>query len=249
MRWVASSYPARVHALVLALAITSFAASTSAQRAAPPAAPAAVDDARARNQSAVRAYLDGRFDEAAAKLEEAIALAPAEPVLHLNLGKVREALRDRPRAIDAYERYLALSPAARERVVLEAKIAELKREIAQAKALDEERAARPAPQMSAPPPPASRPSVAPFVLGGAGALGLGASAVLGVFASSAHDAAERAATGLEAQRDQDRASRFALASNVSLVAGAVLVVAGVVWLVVDLRAQGVRAPSYGGSVR
>ena len=115
----------RTLAFVLASAFVTLA--LVSERAA--AAPTATDRARELDQRAVAAYLDGRFQEAIDRLLEAITLAPSEPLLYLNLGRVYEAMRDRPRAVEAYERYLALAPAAKERLVLERRIADLRREL------------------------------------------------------------------------------------------------------------------------
>ena len=107
----------------------------------PPASAEAIDRAKALNASAVAAYQAGHFTDAVAQLREAIRFAPSEPVLHLNVGKAYEALRDRREAVAAYERYLALAPAAKERVVLDASIVAIRRELTEVAEREERRLA------------------------------------------------------------------------------------------------------------
>ena len=208
-----------------------------ADEPAPGPSAASVDRARALNQAAVSAYLDGRFAVAAATLEEAVKLAPTEPVLFLNLGKAREAERDRPRAIAAYERYVALSPTSRDRVVVETKIATLRRELSDAAELERQRALTRwrEEERARPGPSTSRVDVLPFVVGGVGLAAVGAGAALGLLARGAIADARDASTGVDAKEKEDRAHGLALGANVAFVAGGALVLTGATWAVLDAR--------------
>lgn len=213
----------------------------------PPAASPAVEHARILNQTSVSAYLDGRFAVAAAGFEEAIALAPNEPVLFLNLGKAREATGDRPRAVAAYERYLVLAPAARDRVVVEAKVTALHRELAELAAREEERISRGRRDAAN---ARSRPvSVVPFIVGGIGLVGLGVGAALGISANGKLADARNAVTGADAKSGRDAAHDLALGANVAFVAGGALLVTGAVWAVLDSKRRSSDALAVGFDAR
>jgi tetratricopeptide (TPR) repeat protein len=215
----------RLAAILLALA---------AVFAAAPARAASASDhdlALALFKHAGEAYNRGDFRGAADDLTKAYALEPA-PVLLYNLGRAYEGLGDTKKAIDAYGRYLEAQPNAEDRGALETRLATLRRQLEL-----EQRAARPV----APPPlppraaPKRRPlAPLPVVLAAVGAAGLGAGGVLGALALS-ENANENAATTsqLDAQSAHDRGATFATAANVAFVAGAVLAVAGIVWIIVD----------------
>ncbi len=59
---------------------------------------------------ATRAFVQQRFAEAAAGYERCIALMPAEPAFHFNLGTAREKQGDIARAVDAYLMAWRLNP-------------------------------------------------------------------------------------------------------------------------------------------
>lgn len=208
----------------------------------PPASAEAIDRAKALNASAVAAYLAGRFTDAVAQLREAIRFAPSEPILHLNVGKAYEALRDRREAVAAYERYLALAPAAKERVVLEARIVSMRRELTEVaereeRRLAEERARMEAERRAKETPAKASVSPWPFVVVGVGAAGLGAGVISGVLATGKHDDAVASPVGIDARQKQDSAESLALGANVALAVGGALLAAGVAWVWLDARAR------------
>lgn len=78
-----------------------------------PAARAAEHDQRGR-----QAYAEGRYDDCITEYTQADALAPSERYAY-NIGKCSERAGYLPRAIEAYERYLRLAPAATDRDQIE----------------------------------------------------------------------------------------------------------------------------------
>lgn len=90
-----------------------------------------------------------------------------------------------------------------------------------------------------PPPPANGPSAGPFVVMGAGALGLAVGAGFGLAFLDAHDEWRNAqpSTPLEidaAEESFARAEAFAIAADVLFVAGGLAVAGGLTWLLVEL---------------
>lgn len=188
----------------------------------------------------VTAYREGRFDAAAALLDEAYGLQP-EPVLLYNLARAREGAGEDDAAADAYRRYLATdgadetdASAARARLaVLDRRIEE--RHALEARAAEREAQARAAPPAGESAPPAAHPvAIAPWVLAGAGALVLVVGGILGGLMLDRNAAAQNAASQLDALAAHGDAETFAIAADTSYVVGALALGAGVVWGVVDL---------------
>src|SRR4051812_6436550 len=147
-------------------------------------------------EQSAKAYRDGRFQDAIDLLVEARRIKP-EPVLLYNIGRAYEALGKPTEAADAYAAYLEEDPKAADRRAIEIRITTLR---AQAGELDKARTMPPPaepkplppePASSAPPPQASDSlAVVPWVVTGAGVVGIGAGVVLGLVAESRHSAAD-----------------------------------------------------------
>ena len=175
------------------------------------------------------AYKRGDFRGAVNDLEKAYSLEPV-PVLLYNLGRAYEGLGETKKAIDAYERYLKAQPEAEDRGAIQQRLVTLHREAAR----EEERANNPPP-----PPPVvvvrSRPlGAGPIVVTSIGAAGLVAGGVLGALALSTSSNENSPQTSqLDAQSAHDRGAAFATGANVAFIAGGVIAIAGIVWLIVD----------------
>jgi tetratricopeptide (TPR) repeat protein len=184
-------------------------------------------------------YKQGRFREAVDLLEEAHRLKP-EPVLLYNLARAYEGLGDTTRALAAYQSYLAAEPGTPDKGAIETRIATLKRQLEERRALEArgEAAERDQPSPSPSPAEPRSPSPLPWIVAGVGAAGVGAGVVFGLLANSKHDDTANAESGLAATELQADAERFATIANVALVAGGVLCVGGVVWGVIDVAGSG-----------
>jgi tetratricopeptide (TPR) repeat protein len=197
-------------------------------------APARADEAQSPEQRALdlfdkseTAYQNGRFAEAAMYLRGAYALKP-DPVLLYNLARAYEGMGDLDRAVKAYQDFLAAEPSAKDRASIEMRVATLNKQIADREAA-RKRAALPPPR---------KPNAVPWIVAGAGALGLGTGAVLGVLSAKAHRDARDESGQTAAESDQADAKRLATAANVALIAGGAVIAIGVVWGLLDLRASG-----------
>lgn len=240
---------------VLALAVLSLTPSAPllAQDDAdrPPAGEAAADDAAARDQQAravfelgVRAFEDGRYDEAVGYYGRAFELSGREALTY-NLGVANERAGNVEEAIRWLERYLRAEPGTDRRVEVEERLRVLRLAAAQA-------AEPPSPVVpSEPAAPASAPattepdprpmpeaggagSVMPFVLVGAGGAVLVTGAALLGVAAGARSTVEDADVGTrwsEVEGDADRADTMSLVGGLLLGLGLAVGAAGVVWLV------------------
>jgi len=231
-------------ATACALALFLAPATASAQ-AAPP------DKARAVElfKKSEDAYRAGDFDKAIKLLDEAYALDP-QPVLVYNRARAAEGIGDFDGAIAGYEKFLAEEPNTRDRGAIEQRLATLKRQRDERAALVKERDARrdappppppppPPREEPAPPPPTpekpAQRSVYPYVVAGAGGVGLVMGTIFGVMALGKKDDAVNERTQQKSMDLKDSADGLATASTVSFVIGSVLVVAGVTWWVLDSK--------------
>lgn len=190
-----------------------------------------VDQAVALFEVAERRYQEGRFEEAVSLLLEARELH-REAVLSYNLGRAYEELDRLPEAIEAYREYLIEAPDARDRAAVQSRIARLEANVARARA----------PHVAEPEDPSGGPSPWPFVFGGVGIAAGGAGALFGVLSlESRSDAASDPIHQTSRQSFRD-AETFALVANVSWIAGGAILLASLVWLVIDL-ASGDESPS------
>ncbi len=191
------------------------------------------------------AYRAGDFKQAAELLERAYALDP-QPVLLYNLARAREGLGELDAAITTYERFLAEDPTTRDRGAIEQRLVTLKRQRDEREALLRERAAAQQKSERAPERPVDEPrkrTVFPYVVAGAGVVGLGVGAVLGLSAVSANGDAKDEPVQQRAVDQRDSAEGLATASTIMFVVGAALVTAGAVWWFVE----GARASKSGST--
>lgn len=121
-----STFAATALFTLLALSSTAFADSPSD------------DDVEARllYQAGVSAYDAGRFEEALERFQRAYELSGREMLLY-NIATAAERARQDEIALDAYERFLEAEPETKLRGRVEAVIARLRREIAQAESARE----------------------------------------------------------------------------------------------------------------
>lgn len=185
-------------------------------------------DARALTlfEESEKAYDAGRFAEAISLLQQAYALKK-EPVLLYNLGRAYEGAGDLANAADAYESFLKAQPETPDRGALEQRIATMRRQLAEREALAKKARERENAQKE------KSPNVAPWIVSGIGVAGLGTGVVFGVLSHGKHSDAVNDPTYAGADHAQSQAKTFATVANVCLVAGAVVLVAGVVWYVLD----------------
>jgi tetratricopeptide (TPR) repeat protein len=176
-------------------------------------------------------YREGRFADAAERLERAYAIDQA-PVLLYNLARARESNGDVDQAIDAYRRYLAEEPSTRDRGAIERRLETLERQRAERIAAEEQRNAPPPPPERRPEP--SGPSAWPWITLGVGGGALVAAGLIGFFAASSHDDAVAEPSFERSLSLQDRAETFALVANVLFAAGGAIAIAGLVWGLLDL---------------
>jgi tetratricopeptide (TPR) repeat protein len=201
-----------------------------AQSPAPPDA-SAHDHALQLFSDGKKAYKQGDMQTAIKDLEAAYELEPA-PVLLYNLARAYEGIGELEKAVSAYEHFLSAEPNAEDRGAIETRLATLKRQIA-------EQSQKQAP--AAPPEVAPEvvvvprsPSVAPFFVLAAGGAGVLLGGVFGGLALGENHSQNAPTTSqLDGQSAHDRATSFAVASDVGFVAGGALIAAGVVWLIID----------------
>jgi tetratricopeptide (TPR) repeat protein len=179
----------------------------------------AAADVRARElfQKGDAAYAEGRYEEALSAFQEAYDLS-SRPQLLFNVSNALERLGRYAEAVEALEKYLANTPKARDRDVVQKRLANLKKRVETqkkdeaAKAADDEKKKKeeedksnnsgtnkqpgngeavtksPAPP---PPPPAEKPTpVLPIALIGIGGAALVTSGIFGVLTLSARSDVE-----------------------------------------------------------
>jgi len=174
-------------------------------------------------------YRDGKFAEAAAKLEEAYRLHQ-EPILLYNLARARDGNGELEAAVTAYQSYLDSAEEIRDRGAIERRLQTLRQRIAEQQRLAAERAAdkqrlnemeQRQPQQT---PDRAPPEQEDSVLGG----------VLGAMARSKHDDAAAEPIQADAVERQDEAEGLATGANVAFAVGGVLAVAGGTLTVIGL---------------
>ena len=255
----------RTSACVLAGLLLTVPAATGAQEGSPPdAAEAPVDpvdpverEAVAAFEAGERAYFAGDYERAIYHLKRAIDLRPT-PVLLYNLARPYERADRLEEAIDAYRAYLAAKPDAGDREEIQRRIDSLERERVE-RAASEARSGGSTEPVARVPPPASEPRVEPepdvaepttakrsqggagampWIVAGIGLVGVGAGVALWFVADAKHATAadepvQRTAHGL-----QSEAEDLAMAGNVTLAAGGVVMLAGIIWGVTDDAGRG-----------
>ncbi len=190
------------------------------------------------------AYLHGDFAQAVALLDEAYTLDP-QPVLVYNKARAHEGLGHVDEAIASYEKYLADEPTSPDRGAIEQRLVTLRHQRDERAALAKDRAAveneraaveKERATVTEPPPEAPRRrSVLPYVVMGAGGLGLIGGAAFGLMAKSREDDATSERVQRTSIELRDTGETFATVSNISFIAGGALVAAGAVWWVLDMK--------------
>lgn len=179
-------------------------------------------------------YQQGDFRGAITLLEEAHRLSP-NAILLYNLARAHESLGQSAQAATYYRKYLEMDPGAADRGAVEKRIATLTRVEPPTKT--ESGAAR-SPAATSPQVVGSSPSAVPWVFAGIGGVTLGTGFVMGGLALATHAEAKAPTTdGVETERLQSRASSFATAANILIVAGGTVSLAGLVWGAVDVASS------------
>ncbi len=196
-------------------------------------------------------YDAGRFDEAASLLREAYSLE-ADPVLLYNMARAYEGAGHIQEAADTYQRYLAEAGDIRDRGAIERRLETLRAQLARQEELERESAREaeapapePTPEVEPPPspppalpPPSGGVDPAPWIVAGAGALGVGAGLVLGAFAQDSHASAAIEPVHERAFAEQQQAYDLATGANIAFIAGGAIAVAGLVWAIISLATSG-----------
>lgn len=218
--------------------------------AAPPATTPPNDDgARTLTLQAKAAFDAGRFAEAADLLSRAYALKPSATLLY-NMGRAYQQAGDKQRAIDAYEKYLATESFPTDEGAVKRSIEQLKQEIAKENSLHDQAATEKAradreaaerekalrEKADAEERAKHKASALPWIVTGVGVGGVVAGVIVGALASAAHDDAVAEPQAAAAETKQASAANLALAANVTLIAGGVIALTGLVWGIFDVRA-------------
>lgn len=242
--------------VALLVALSTLGSAAHAQRR-PRRDPAREEALQLFQQSEVE-YQAGRFTQAAALLERAWGRFH-EPILLYNLGRAWEGAGEPEKALGAYRQYLENTPGAADRRTVEAKLAELQRQIETRREAEhrqseederarrqsaederredeEERAERERRRLRA--EGGSGPGIAPWILVGGGGLALGAGGVFGLLASSRHDDAQHDPVQQSAADKQDGAETLATVANISFIAGAVMAAGGLTWVLLGGQKDG-----------
>lgn len=184
-----------------------------------------------------RLYDEGQYDRAAELLERAYSI-DTDPILLYNLARSYEHMDD-SRAIETYRRYLEQSPDAPDRETIERRIVEL--ESAQAEPdQSEPRSDETTHQQEGrsgnddrPRQRRARALIPPLVVSGVGLLSVSTGLILGALSWSAHNDALADPIFMSAHESQESAENLALSANVLFGVGGALLVAGVIWGIVN----------------
>jgi tetratricopeptide (TPR) repeat protein len=199
-------------------------------------------------------FKSGDFRGALERFEQAYQLDP-NPILVYNMARAHESLGDIEDAMVAYQHYLELDPNASDRGAVEQRIATLRRDLEERRALEQralesERQRRAAQSKAAPLPrsaPPRSPSAVPWIIMGVGLGAVGAGVVLGSMAKARIDDAQANPNGGEAQDAEDSGRSLGTAANIAFVVGGSIAAGGLIAGVVDVvksngrPAQAVRA--------
>lgn len=210
---------------------------------------------------AQEAYDAGDFERAAVLLEESVELFEA-PAIHYNLARTYSELSRWQDARLHYRRFLELSPQTDRRDGVEARVAELERRIEREEASAQPLVSTDVVQVETGPTtetetetsqettPQDGPPLngAPLVLFGTGAAVALASIPFGVASGNAEERAAQAATHREGAGEIDTAQRHANVSNALWIAGGVLAVVGLIWVLAKPRRSEAQA-SFDGTLR
>jgi len=205
--------------------LTAFAQETGATETAADAG--GDSEARMRFELGRRYYERGRFADAAAEFESAIALVPL-PALYFNLFLAYRDGGDE-RAAPTLRLYIGTLQPGERRTQLEARLRVMESGEAADRSSNEPSAAAA--------PGTSEPSIAPWVVVGAGGL-LAIGAVATGFLAMGERAALEDLCGADPCPDgyeevQSRGEGFAIATDVFWITGAAAIAAGVVWAIAE----------------
>jgi tetratricopeptide (TPR) repeat protein len=198
-------------------------------------------------------YKRGEFEVSVALLRKAFALYP-EPNLLYNLARSLEGLGDKRGAVDSYKKYLATAQRIDDRGAIERRVSLLERELGdkQPVVTTKPSPAQPSsPPLAAPladpfaPPPEKLepPSKLPLIPIALGAATIGAGVSFGLRARDFEQQAVEEPFALAAAEAHDNAVSNARIANVLFVTGGAVLVAGIVWEVIVLRAHGKQTDS------
>ena len=233
-----SGRPAGIAAAVLVFCLGALAPTAAAQ-------PKKADEGTALQlfEQGYKAYQEGRFQQAIELLERAYAMKQ-EPVLLYNLARAHEGVGNLDQAISMYERYLTEMQEIPDRAAIEKRLETMRAQIAERDRLRRERdearkrGTKRTPEGGGTPPNdngAQRsPSALPWIVGGVGAAGVIAGAVLGGVAQAKHDDAVAAPSQREAADLQGSAEGLGTASTVAFIVGGGVLGIGVLWGILDL---------------
>jgi len=198
-------------------------------------------------------YNIGRFVDAAVEFEEALRLS-GRPELHYNVYVSHRDAGNPREAADALRRYMEEVEEPFDRPHLEARLRALEesmaeRDRAEAEAVASATAERGPASADAPPRAASGSGIVPWVVVGAGGAVIVAGAVVGVLALSVTSAIEDQCAGDLCPSNYDglaqdvsEARGLATTADVLVVGGAVLVGAGLLWVLLSPGEPETEAP-------
>lgn len=213
-------------------------------RAVAEAQTSAEEQALALYNRAEERFRTDEFETAALLLREAIGLYDAAP-MHFNLARALRELGKLDEARAEYALFLEMEPDTTRRGVVEARIAEIDREIATAEAAAaaerEDNEAAEAEVAEAEDSlegegaeDGGGPSLAPWLLAASAVVPLGVGVAFGVLFNGEVDAARDADDHQQAADHASTADTYALVANISFVAGALMGVAGLAWGLIDV---------------
>ena len=237
-------------AAVLVAAMLAWAPSARAQTLTP----AEQEEAHGLFDAGRAAFSAGRYEDALGYFERSYTITGAPELLY-NIAHTAERIRHDERALEAFEQYLEARPDSEERESIEARIANLRRAIAERAALrgaaddgageqgageqgaDPDDADEGEPSEPTPDPEPSGGSPAGWiVLGAGGAVAISGAILLGLAAAAASDVSG-ASPGTPWSDVRDayaNADTFGIAGGVLLGVGALAMAAGLVWGIVEL---------------
>ncbi|HEY8431762.1 MAG TPA: tetratricopeptide repeat protein [Sandaracinaceae bacterium] len=197
-------------------------------------------------REAAEHYRAGRFRVAVELLRESYQLHP-EPVVLFNLARSLEGLGELEQAMEAYSRFIELSPNAPDRGAVEARIRTLERLVREQR--EREEAARRAREQAEeeeqrepePPPLPSGPDeidAAAIVVTGLGGAGLIVGAIVAGAAVATHNQWVDAPSHASAVQSLAEARDLATAANVAFAIGGALALIGGIWIIVDAADSG-----------
>jgi hypothetical protein len=202
-------------------------------------------EARSLFEAGRTAFEDGRYGDARDYFQRAYELSGRADMLY-NIANAEDRMRHDREALAAFEGYLAGSPAAPNRVEVEARMESLRAAIAEREALE---AASREPEPAPPPPAAPGPTLVWTWIAGGAALAFGAVAVgTWVGANDAYGGLERGCYAMRGGCTADEISgsgveALVLTTNVFFVGSLVLAGATGVALAVELTSGGGGEPS------